>query len=331
MKQHHESKDEPLELSPMRTFLLVGTFMLTMLCFIPLWNAVALMRDETFVHLVGEGTPVCIAVCCSVVIAVYFLTILIFFRTSRPEHQTEHSILLIASLFLTLLGTLLLLLSTPLASGVESAYLDLWNNCQFGMYTKELAEASQALSILRAMPDCRDHVTIETCKGYKFSPQARVLQAMENNFRCSGFCYQPSVNASAGTASASTLMQMHQQPLVMPSDSIVETNNLLQVFSDGSVTGAHADTPVPIIAEYPPTLFSRANYQSACDSMAARNIKSFAGDIAHQTFYEGFMLVVVASVVSLMKLLTLCVRPSSERGQVVKGRPGMGYGSMPAH
>merc|ERR1740120_74186 len=62
--------------------------------------------------------------------------------------------------------------------------------------------------------------------------------------------------------------------------------------------------------EYPPTLFSDANYQASCEGMAARSMINFAGDVGFQTFYQGIYLVLIAISMGVMKLAGYCSHKS---------------------
>jgi len=63
-----------------------------------------------------------------------------------------------------------------------------------------------------------------------------------------------------------------------------------------------AGAPGSSYSTVPPALFSNAIYVTSCSGMAARDMKHFVGDVSHQFFYEGIMLVVAALVITFIKL-----------------------------
>lgn len=272
---------------PDRTFLFVGSFMLAMLVLIPIWNSVALTWDPIFMHMVGASTPTLMVFSCGTVLCVYIATIVLWFRLSSPYWQNERSVLLIASLFLLALGFVLLMLSQPLAHSAAVAYQDLWDNCQFGETTKALADTSQALQVLRAEPGCLEKPSIEECEGFETSPAALVLKALEAHYRCSGFCFQSATPVGRLGSNASLLIGI--------------TSTVSSV-ADPVLPGSIEFVP------YPPTLFSKADYEAACDSMAARSMKYSVGDIANQTFYQGIALIIVSITINLMKYASFFLR-----------------------
>lgn len=64
----------------------------------------------------------------------------------------------------------------------------------------------------------------------------------------------------------------------------------------------------PLLATFPPTLFSDSNYQASCEGMAARDIKNFAGDTAFICFRQGVALISISISVGFLRLLGLCYR-----------------------
>uniref|UniRef100_A0A7S0F8X4 Uncharacterized protein n=1 Tax=Pyrodinium bahamense TaxID=73915 RepID=A0A7S0F8X4_9DINO len=60
------------------------------------------------------------------------------------------------------------------------------------------------------------------------------------------------------------------------------------------------------IGGYPPTLFSKDNYQVSCEGQAARALKYKALDVARVLYIEGLALLFTTVAVSLVKLAGLC-------------------------
>lgn len=298
-----------------------GLFVISMLVVVPIWNSIALLRDATFVYLSGPALPSLLIAVCLGVVFFYAVTIFVFCQSSRPEVQTEQTILMIASVFLALLGVLLLLLATPLERSADNGYHSIWNNCQFDGRTRALYDESQALQMLRANPSCADMQSVEECTGYQRTPTAMVLKAMESHFKCSGFCFQP-FSVVAGTNSTTQTSEATAGGAAGGSNEVGSEQE-------------HDSTRAELLLQYPPTLFGLANFQASCDGMAARNMRNFAGDVAVQTFYEGIMLVLVSIVIGFLKLIGFCApHRRREEEQLLCPKQGMrvdqGYGAVPA-
>merc|ERR1719329_1893784 len=188
-------------------------------------------------------------------------------------------------------------------------------------------EYSQVLHNIRMQPECAQRFTVEECEGYAdAAPYTTFLKAMENDFRCSGFCYRQPDAAFMATgpgnvseASAPEADAPENIPLLQHATARKHRRDkvtplaLLATVADrvGGVSMAVVDNKASqpsVASRYPPTLFSDANYQASCEGMAARDMKNFAGDVSYQTFYQGIYLVVVAVAMGFLKLLGFCVR-----------------------
>jgi len=313
-----------------------------LLCVVPVWNAVALMSDSNFVFWVGRNLPVWMIVFCLFLIVLYIITILTFFTYSRLEVQNEQTIMMIANVFITLLGLVLMLVSLPLSRSSAETYHNLMHRCDYSEQTHRMYEYSQVLQNIRSTPECMAMYSVEECVGYADAPPyTTFLKAMETDFRCSGFCYRPPANAALlesesqasdadspadapaeevpaeETPAAEGLLQQsnqrkHRRDRVTP---LALLSTLTERVGDVS-TAVVADIgaqPIPVASRYPPSLFSDANYQASCEGMAARDMKNFAGDVGYQTFYQGIYLVVVAVTMGFLKLVGFCVRRSDDR------------------
>merc|ERR1719454_1488368 len=129
---------------------------------------------------------------CVVIIILYCVTITTFFRHARPQVQTEQTIMMIANIFITLLGLSLMLLSLPLSQQSIDTYNNLMHRCDYSEQTHRMYEYSQVLHNIRRTPLCATKYSVEECAGYEDAPPyTSFLKALESDFRCSGFCYKP--------------------------------------------------------------------------------------------------------------------------------------------
>lgn len=301
--------------NPKSVFMGTGILLLMMLCVVPLWNALALMSDPNYTFWAGTAVPIWIVVLCISIVVLYCVTIMIFFSTARPQVQTEQTIMMIANIFITLLGLVLMLVSMPLSRQAVDTYTNLMYRCDYSEMTHRMYEYSQVLHNIRRTPECAERYSVEECAGYEDAqPYTGFLKNMENSLRCSGFCYRApgqEVSSTAGMSLASLARgdrapaagrkARHQDamtPLALTASAAEAARQLPQGF--GSAAQA--------ASKYPPTLFSDANYQASCEGMAARDMKNFAGDVGFQTFYQGIYLVLIAIATGFLKLIGFCIR-----------------------
>merc|ERR1719387_2970734 len=172
-----------------------------MLCVVPIWNAASLLHDDNYVFWSGRAVPIWLITLCVVIIVLYVITILAFFTYSRPSVRTEQTIMMIANIFITLLGLILMLISLPLSRQSIETYNNLMHRCDYSEQTHRMYEYSQVLHNIRRRPDCASKFSVEECDGYEPAPPyTTFLKAMESDFRCSGFCFKanPLAGAPAG-------------------------------------------------------------------------------------------------------------------------------------
>merc|ERR1719198_2746783 len=162
---------------------------------------------------------------------------------------------MIANIFITLFGLFLMMAAIPLVHQNELTYTNLMHRCMFSDQTHRLFEYSQVLQNIRADPSCASKFSVEECNGYEdAAPYTNFLKGMENSFRCSGFCYHPQ---KASASLLSTKLRTRQEH----TDHMTPVSLVEEEAEEGEM---NADV------QYPPTLFSNANYQASCEGMAAR-------------------------------------------------------------
>jgi len=319
--------------NPKNVFIATGMVLLTMLCVVPIWNALALMSDFNYIFWVGSDIPTWMVSLCLCIILLYLLTVMVFFNAAKPYVQTEQTIMMIANIFITLLGLVLMLISLPLSRQAISTYNNLMYRCDYSEQTHRLYEYSQVLHNIRRTPTCAEKYTIEECPGYEDAhPYTTFLKQMEGTFRCSGFCYRPAREAALIESKlepdgrrylgSKVHHQNHITPLTLgPPASGGKALTLASASSDSLDKHVHSAGQLPPSAvgqvkeatlTYPPTLFSDANYQASCEGMAARDMKNFSGDIGFQTFYQGIYLVLIAIATGFLKLLGFCIRRDAD-------------------
>lgn len=173
------------------TFIFVGVLLLAMLCIVPVWNATALMSDDNYVFWAGRATPVSIMTLTLGLVVVYVATVLIFVGCARSQFS-EQTVMMMANIFITLLGLILILMSLPLTRESVETYTTLMHQCDVAPQTHRLYEYSQVLHNIRATPECAAKYSVEECLGYEDAvPYTSFLKSMERQYHCAGFCYRP--------------------------------------------------------------------------------------------------------------------------------------------
>jgi len=312
--------------NPKNVFIGTGIILLMMLCIVPVWNALALLSDFNYTFWAGSDIPTWMVSSCIVIILLYTITVTVFFTAAKPQVQTEQTIMMIANIFITLLGLVLMLVSLPLSRQSIATYNNLMYRCDYSEQTHRLYEYSQVLHNIRRTPACVEKYTVEECPGYEEAPPyTTFLKEMEGTFRCSGFCYRPSGEAALIESKMEPererylankgFRQDHITPLTLgPSGTALNLAGARA--KQGQLAGQVPPSTVGRVTEatitYPPTLFSDANYQASCEGMAARDMKNFSGDVGFQTFYQGIYLVLIAIATGFLKLLGFCVRRDTE-------------------
>merc|ERR1719491_876060 len=118
-------------------------------------------------------------------IFLYVGTTSIFFSAADPSVQTEQTIMMIANIFITLFGLILMLAALPLIKQSTMTYTNLMHSCDYSEQTHRLFEYSQVLQNIRGTPDCKDKFSGEECIGYEPAPPyTDFLKGMESSFRC---------------------------------------------------------------------------------------------------------------------------------------------------
>lgn len=177
-----------------------GVLLLSMLSVVPIWNSISLLSDDNYVFWAGQSVPIWLVFSCVGLIILYIFTITTFFAFARPSVQTEQTVMMIANIFVTMLGLILMLVSLPLSRQSIDTYNNLMHRCDSSDQTHRMFEYSQVLHHIRQDPACLKQFSVETCEGYgEVAPYTELLKSLEKNFRCSGFCYRPPTSTSSAS------------------------------------------------------------------------------------------------------------------------------------
>lgn len=131
---------------------------------------------------------------CIACVVLYVLSLNYFFTRTRHEVSRDvKSLFTMWCVFVLTFGASLIIFALPLSYDATRSYNQLQTRCETGSRTTNLFLASQALQSLRQMPACMEKVSIEECSGFAMTTFAKTLKDMEFEYKCSGFCYNPSL------------------------------------------------------------------------------------------------------------------------------------------
>jgi hypothetical protein len=332
----------PTSFSSDHVFTWTSILLLATLMVIPVWNACALLTDENYVYWAGRTVPALMISACIGILTVYVVTMLLFFRWARPSARTgEQTVMMIVNMFITLLGLTLMLVSLPLSRQAADTYIALTHRCDYDDLTHRTFEYWTVLHNIRSQPECASLGSVEECDGFEPAlPYTTFLKTLENDFRCSGFCWKPppaslADDADAGSsapaaaqATDATAGASDQVPVTTATTTAAPAaggTNLMAIRPHTHTSVKHkkhhmlsflqeGSHSAPI-SPFPPSLFSHNLAQASCEGMAGRDMRNFAGDIGYQTFYQGIYLVVIAIITGFLKLIGACLarEPAQEK------------------
>lgn len=265
-------------------FLAMGLTLLSMLCFLPIWDSIDMLLNINYAFWGQRGLPITVIIVSCLIVLFFFFTTEAFFGRWKNELHTTQSLVVMASLFITLLGLVLVLVSLPLSQKAIETHNDIVYQCGNTEATRKLKDYYTGMLTLRKTPECAKKYSIEECAGYvEEKPYSGYMKAMETNFRCSGFCYN-----LLGQVSMLQVNSTHEATSGQQANSTDKTRyrfaSLMQSVD-------------PI--RYPPTLFSNANFEASCDGAAARNLINFARDTGYQMWYMGIVFIAISICMGL--------------------------------
>jgi len=185
------SEQRMIKVKPQGIFLGLSVLVMFLLVLIPCWNCVGLLWDPVFMYMAGSQTVGWLLACCVVLVFLCYFTLVLFLNRSRPDMRTEQTMLMIAGIFLSTLGIMLILFGRPIQQQAQLASSEFVSGCKMGARTSQLYIAQEELESLRAMPTCATHASIQDCNGFSEYPkmkEAMVLKTMESDYMCSGIC-----------------------------------------------------------------------------------------------------------------------------------------------
>lgn len=166
----------------------VGTGILLMISWVPLWDAVYMRQNLVIQYFVGMAFPSGILGICSAAIALFGVMVVAAFRCFPGHLGLGVKVISLIGITNTCLGMIFIALSTSLRSVAHLATNVIVWNCQNDALTAGLYQEYEILRQLRVRDDCRNHYTIENCKDYhlKAGPLAKLLHLMEERYNCAG-------------------------------------------------------------------------------------------------------------------------------------------------
>lgn len=201
-------------------------------------------------------------------LCISILTSYVIIMLDTFRHASAGTLLRVAKsishLFLLLLGLVLVCTSYPLSIQASNTASELLENCPSGDTSYRLYEYSQVLHNIRSSPGCAHKRSVEQCEGYAEAPP-----------------YTDFLKTMEKEFACSGFCY----PPVAKSEVSRASNSSWKRWT-------------------PPTLFSRADFEVPCQTMLARDMKNFAGDISTQVFYQGVCLLIIAGAIACTQFAT---------------------------
>lgn len=284
--------------------------MLFVICCLPLWDAWTLMQDFNYVYWSGNGWPVLVVAALILIIVIFLFSTEATFNHAGPDLRDTQTLVMVVSLFITMIGLLLVLVSMPITARTTEAHNMLLYQCSSSPDAQTLRAHYSSLLTLRKTSDCSQKYSIEECDGFEeIAPHTQYLRALETEFRCSGFCYEAS-NTAAVEANATALMTTMVKTLesgARPQSPVIlaggEQNAAAkQKKIRGPTLSANGEVA------FPPTLFSNGNFKVTCEGAAGRQLITFAKDTAYQGWVIGVTLIAMSIVMGLWEWTSLTAK-----------------------
>jgi len=289
-------------------WILLGLFIILALVMIPFWTACFLLNSSVFTFFAGYTLPICLLLLCVGLPFLFVATMIVFFQSAQDKHTTAYVMCIVGSIFFTLLGAALILISMPLSYQAKAVSGDILFNCKSAPRTMELYSTSNLLQQLRLQPSCTSAASIDSCPGYETNQYTKVLQEMERQLQCSGFCSNSSSKLGLLQVSGSQTEFVSQEPVVIKSMRAAK-GRLWARLQDRVLGGsskaetskqAPNRTSTAVKSSYPLTLFSQNRFGASCSGMTANLFSGFVGDVAHQIYIVGITLMILAVTLSTM-------------------------------
>lgn len=168
--------------------LLAGIGVLGLLSLVPVWSAVAMLRDPVYMWFLGDGAPGAIVIFFPSVVLLYIFAVIALWGRAPLEARKQQNLLMLAMFFVTVLGAGCLIMAGPLRRRGEDFSDTVFTVCNKLGTFDSLTSTSQQLIQLRETPECAGKLSVELCEGYNRSSYTKVLKAMEETLHCSGWC-----------------------------------------------------------------------------------------------------------------------------------------------
>jgi hypothetical protein len=177
----------PMKLNDLTFYVWGGAFLILMMTVVPVWNMSVLLADFNYVFWAGIHVPRCLIISCVGVIFLYVLFATAVLR--RRQSRMPETIMNTISMFVLLMGFILIVFSIPLQQQVDRTTNNLLYHCRESEQTHRTYEFTKVLQNLRKSPACAKLWSVEQCSGYEeANPYTDFIKDMENKFKCSGFC-----------------------------------------------------------------------------------------------------------------------------------------------
>jgi len=153
------------------SFIGMGIVLLVMLCILPVWDSIDMLCDPNYAFWGPPGLPFTVIAVSALIITFFFCTAEAFFERWRNEIHTAQTLVVMSSLFVMLLGLVLILVSLPLTHQTLALHNAIAYECGVSESTRPVAVHYADLLRVRQMPECVAEASVEACRGYRELPR----------------------------------------------------------------------------------------------------------------------------------------------------------------
>lgn len=292
-----------------------GVIILLVMQAIPLMGALELLTSTIYEYLVGSTMGWVIYGVCLAIIVFYAVSMFIFFTCARRENRSVQVLFLIVHITLLVYGVGFWFLSDMFGDSYGTAVDDLEDSCTSSNLTGALYDEFVELLAIRDTASCHDLESVTLCSGYNASDYSHIslLEKIESYYRCSGYCL-------AYNESWKTLISLRSLKFSTRRGGIrrlAARQGLVALQLKSSTVVSMTDTSAVVLPEgydYPPTLFTLANYQSSCTAMLVDDLTFNLGSTSSFLYYEALVTIGISILVLLVSiLLTFCEDEAKEK------------------
>mmetsp|Transcript_56261 Transcript_56261/g.131801 ORF Transcript_56261/g.131801 Transcript_56261/m.131801 type:complete len:464 (-) Transcript_56261:70-1461(-) len=173
------------------SLVLSGFLLLIILMIIPVWESASLLADFNYIFWAGHWEPQTIILLCMGVLVGYVVSAFLYSVVDPDWTKHDASTAFFVHMFVSMVGLVYLFGALGMMKQANEISMNLMDHCAHSGLSYNTFLYSQVLHRMRRRPGCDEKMSVEECEGFTpVQPYLDYLRSAEQNFRCSGFCYE---------------------------------------------------------------------------------------------------------------------------------------------